>query len=81
MAPHQGNTILFCSSQQLPCLCLGPFEGFFELTLRPSRSLESPCALHPELQRYKDTIRCVAPSVEIRGHRQEHQTHTLIVRV
>ena len=23
-----GNFILFCSSQQLPCLCLGPLEGF-----------------------------------------------------
>ena len=35
-------------------------EGLFELTWRPSRALDSPCALLPELQRYKDTIGCVA---------------------
>ena len=28
MTPHRGNTILFCSSQQLPRLCLGPSKGF-----------------------------------------------------
>ena len=28
MTPHQGNTILFRSSQQLPCLCLGHSKGF-----------------------------------------------------
>ena len=28
MTPHQGNTILFRSSQQLPRLCLGPSKGF-----------------------------------------------------
>ena len=28
MTPHQGNTILFRSSQQLPCLHLGPLIGF-----------------------------------------------------
>ena len=27
MTPHQGNTILFRSSQQLPCLRLGPSKG------------------------------------------------------
>ena len=30
-------------------------EGLLELTQRPSRALDSPCALLPELQRYKDT--------------------------
>ena len=29
-------------------------EGLFELTQRPSRALDSPRALLPELQRYKD---------------------------
>ena len=33
-------------------------EGLFELTRRPSLALDSPRALLPELQRYKDTVRC-----------------------
>ena len=53
--PHRGNTFLFRSSKQLPRLRLGPLKGFFELTRRPSRALNSPCALLLELQRYKDT--------------------------
>ena len=28
MTSQRGNTIIFCSSQQLPCLCLGPSKGF-----------------------------------------------------
>ena len=56
MNPHKGNIILFRSSQQLPHLCLGPSKGFFELTQRPSQALDSPRALLPELQRYKDTV-------------------------
>ena len=32
-------------------------EGLFELTRRPSRALNSPRALLPELQRYKDTVK------------------------
>ena len=35
-------------------------EGRFELTRHPSRALDSPRALLPELQRYKDTVRCAA---------------------
>ena len=57
MTPRRGNTILFCSSQQLPLS--RTLEGLFELTQRPSRALDSPRALLPELQRYKDTVRCV----------------------
>ena len=34
------------------------FEGHFELTQLPSRALNSPRALLPELQRYKDTVIC-----------------------
>ena len=34
-------------------------KGLFELTWRPSRALDSPCALLPKLQRYKDTVRCI----------------------
>ena len=31
-------------------------EGLFELTRRPSRALDSPRALFPELQRYQYTV-------------------------
>ena len=41
MTPHRGYTILFRSS----------LEGHLELTQRPSRALDSPRALLPELQR------------------------------
>ena len=64
MTPHRGNTILFRSSQQLPRLYLRPLKGFFELTRRSSRALDSPRALLPELQRSKDTVRCVALGAE-----------------
>ena len=33
-------------------------EGVFELTQRPSRALNSPRVLLPELHRNKDTVRC-----------------------
>ena len=81
MTPHRGNTILFRSSQQLPRLRLGPSKGFFELTRRPSQALDSPRALLPELQRYKDTARCAALGAEVPGHRQQQLTQTLIVRL
>ena len=35
-----------------------PSKGFLELTRRPSLALDSPRASLPELQRYKDTVRC-----------------------
>ena len=35
----------------------------------PSRTLDSPHALLPELQRYKDTVRCVALGKEVSGHK------------
>ena len=44
-------------------------EGLFELTRRPSRALDSPRALLPELQRYKDTVRCAALGAEVPGYR------------
>ena len=50
--------------QQLPRLRLGPFK----LNLCPSRAMDLPRALLPELQRYQDTVRCVALSVEVPGH-------------
>ena len=56
-------------------------EGLYELTRRPSRALDSPCALLPELQRYKDTVRCGALGAEVPGHRQQQMKQTLIVRL
>ena len=55
--------------------------GFFELTRRLSRDLDSPCALLPELQRHKDTGRCAELGAEVPGHRQQRLTQTLIVRL
>ena len=85
MTPHRGNTILFRSSQQLPRLRLGPsrtLEGLFELTRqRPSRALDSPRALLPELQRYKDTVRCAVLGADFPRHRQHLLMQTLIVRL
>ena len=81
MTPHWGNTILCSSSQQLPRLRLGPLKSFFELTRHPSRALNSPRALPPELQRYKDTVRCGALDAKVPGHRQQQLTQTLIVRL
>ena len=81
MTPCQGNTILCSSSQQLPCLRPGPLKGFFEQTRRPSRALDLPRALLPELHRYKDTVRSVwgvALGAEVPGHRHEQLTQTLI---
>ena len=54
-------------------------EGFFKLTWHPSRALYLPRVLLLELQRYKDTIRCVVLGVEVPGHRQQQLTQTLIV--
>ena len=81
MTPSRENTILFRSSQQLPRLRLGASKGFFELTRRPSWALDSPRALLPELQRYKDTVRCAALGAEVPGHCQQQLTQTLIVRL
>ena len=64
-SPHSRNTMLFRSSQQLPRLFLGPL----------------PPALLPELQRYKDTVRCAALGAEVQGIRQQQLTQTLIVRL
>ena len=45
------------------CLLFGSLKGFFELTRRPSRALDSPCALLSELQRKKDTVYCAQTCV------------------
>ena len=53
-------------------------EGLFELTRLPSRALDSPRALLPELQIYKDK-RFAALDAKVPGHIQEELTQTLIV--
>ena len=54
-------------------------EGLFELTRRPSRALNLNAYFAFELQRYKDTVRCVALGAEVPGHRQQQLTQTLNV--
>ena len=56
-------------------------ERVFELTRRSSRALNSTRALLPELQRYKDTIRCVVLGAEIPANRQIQLMQTLIERL
>ena len=43
--------------------------------------LNLPCALLPELQRYKDTVKCAALSAEVPGHHQQQLAQTLTVRL
>ena len=62
--------ILFCLEGKFMTL----FKSFFELTRHPSRALNSPPALLSELQRNKDTVRCVALDAEVKGPRQEQLT-------
>ena len=64
LTPHRGKTTLFRSSQQLPCLLSRTLEGLFELKRFPSRALNSPHALVPELQ----SVRCAALGAENPGH-------------
>ena len=72
MTPHGGDTIFCSSSQQLV------FEGF-GLTWRPSRALDSPHALLPELQSYRDTARCAALGAEVLGYGQQQlMKHTFL---
>ena len=52
-------------------------EGLFELTRRPSRALDSPCALLLKLKRYRDMVRCAALDTEVPGHHQEQLTQIL----
>ena len=75
MTPHRGNTILFRS----PLSPSRTLEGLFELTGRPSRALDLPRVLLPELQRYKDTVRCAVLGPEVPLHCKNQLT--LIVRL
>ena len=71
---------VFRPFQKLPCLCPRLQSGFSELTRCPSRALNSPWALLPELQRKKANVRCAAMGSEVPEQRQIQLTHTLRVR-
>ena len=60
MTPGRGNIFLFCFSQQLPRLHLGPLKGFLGWHGALQGPLTLPCALLPELQSNKDAARCAA---------------------
>ena len=56
---HRGNNIIliiFCPTQQLPCLGLGPMKG----AVSAQKALTLPYTLFAKLPIYKETIRCVA---------------------
>ena len=65
MTPHQGNIILFRSSQQFPRVHLGPLKVFLAYTAPFKGPQLASRALLPELQRYKDTIRHAALGAEV----------------
>ena len=44
----------------------------------PSWALDSLCALLPELQRYKDSVRCATLGAEVPGHRQQQIDANLV---
>ena len=61
---------------------MSDYFGMFKLIQCHTRALvDSLRALFPELQRYKDTVRCGPLDVEVPGHRQQQLTQTSIVRL
>ena len=74
ITPCQGNTILFCYSQQLPCLHFRPLKGI--LTWHPSKGPPLTRLLHC-FWNYIET-RSMS-GVEVPGHCQEQLTKSLIV--
>ena len=81
MTLHQGGYCYLLFLPATPSSLSRTLQGLFELTQRPSRALDSPRALLPELQRYKDTVRCVALGAKVPGHRQQQLMQTLMVRL
>ena len=79
MTPQSGKHFSLPFLPATPLSLSQTLEGLFGLTRRPSRALDLPRALLPELQRNKDTVRCAALGVEVPGHRQDQLTQTLIV--
>ena len=79
--PKSGKHYSLAFLPATPLSASRTLEWLFELTRRPSQALDSPCALLPEPQRYKDTVRCAALGAEVPGHRQQQLRQTLIVRL
>ena len=80
MTPRKGK---YCSLSFLPATPSSlsqTLKGPSEQTPRPSRALDSPHALLPELQTNKNTLRCAALGEKVPGHRQEQLSQTLIGR-
>ena len=74
------NSILFCFL--FVNVNVNPSWGkHYSLPFLPATPSSPSHALLPELQRYKDTVRCAALGAEVPGHRQEQLTQTLIVRL
>ena len=77
MTPCPGNVILFCSSQQVPCLRLGPLKG----SLDWHKVLQGPTThlLHCfwNYRERKDTVSYAALGKEVPAHFQEHLMQTL----
>ena len=72
MTPLRGDYFSCPFFSATPSSLSRTLEGLFELKRRPSRALDSPRALLPELQRYKDTVRYGALGAEVPGHCQKH---------
>ena len=81
MTPHREEHYALLFLPATPSSLSGTLEGLFELTWRLSRALDLPRPLLPELQRYKDTVRCAALGAKVPGHRRQQLTQTLIVRL
>ena len=81
MTPGRGKHYSLPFLQATPSSLSHTLEGLFELTQRPSRALDSPRALFPDIQRNKDIVRCVTLFAEVPRHCQKQLTQTLIVRL
>ena len=80
MTPRQENAVFFCSSQQLPCLSLGPLKGF----LSSHGAIQGPSTrLVRCFRNYRDTRTPsgVPLGAEVPGHHEQQLTQTLIVRL
>ena len=81
MTPGQDGYFSLPFLQATPLSPSRTLEGLFELTWHPSRALDSPRTLIPELQRIKATVSFVVLRAEVPGNRQKQLTQTLIVRL
>ena len=76
--PPVGEKLFSSVPTSYSLISVSTLEGLLELTQHPLRALDSPCTLHQELQRYKDTIRCGA---EVPEHCQDQLTQMQILHL